>query len=133
VPVSVDQGCYVEEIAGAGSSPQGEGLVGGEIVGMKHRPEAQRDAVMQSASVGKHLDRAFGTGCWVYGDEAVVKRWPFGVVRDEVLLLECLAHCCDDLAGFMVVYLSEEVDVFRWPRDEAVRDHGSATGQRQRA
>lgn len=104
MPISVDQGCYVEEITGTGSSPQGEYLVGGEIVGMKHRPEVQRDAVMQPSSVGKHFDRAFGTGCWVYGDEAVVKRWPFAVVRDEVLLLECVAQCGDDLAGFMVVY-----------------------------
>ncbi len=100
---------------------------------MKHRPEVQRDAVMRPSSVGKHFDRAFGTSCWVYGDEAVVKRWPFAVVRDEVLLLECVAQCGDDLAGFMVVYLSEEVDTFRRPVDEAVHDHGSAARQRQRA
>jgi hypothetical protein len=82
---------------------------------MKHRPEVQRDAVMQPASVRKHLDRAFGTGHLVHSDEAVFKRWPIGVVSDEVLLLECLAQCCDDLTGFMIVDLGKEVDVFRRP------------------
>lgn len=64
---------------------------------MKHRSDVQRDAVMQSASVGKHLDRAIGTGCLVDSDEAVIK---WDIMGDEILLFECSAPCGDDLASF---------------------------------
>ncbi|MBV9163964.1 MAG: hypothetical protein JO281_21000 [Pseudonocardiales bacterium] len=63
----------------------------------------------------------------------MVERRLFGVVGDEILLLECAAQCCDDLAGFVIVDLGKEVDVFRRPGDKAVHDHGSAPGQRQGA
>lgn len=78
---------------------------------MKHRPDVQRYAVAQPASVGKHLDRAFGTHCWIDGDEAVVKWWPFGVVGDEILLLECVPQCHGDLAGLVIVDFGKEVDI----------------------
>jgi hypothetical protein len=55
-----------------------------------------------------------------------MKRWPFGVVGDELLLFECAAQCCGDLTGFVIVDLGKEVNVFRWAGDEAVHDHGSA-------
>lgn len=62
-----------------------------------------------------------------------MKRWSFGVVGDEILFLECAAQCRGDLAGFMIVDLSKEVDVSCRPGDKAVHDHGAAPGQRQRA
>ncbi len=133
VPIVVDEGRYVEEVARTGSPPQGEHLVSGEIIGMKHRPEVQSDAVVQPASVGKHFDRAFGTRRWIDSDEAVIKWWPFGAVGDEILLLECAAQCRDDLTRFLIIDLGKEIDVFRRPADKAVHDHGSAPGQRQRA
>lgn len=97
---------------------------------------------MQPASVGKNLDRALGSGCWVDGDEAVVKWGPFGVLGDEILLFECVAQCCGDLAGFLVVGLGKEVDVFRRrvtkpctimappPANAKVRDCGKASAVR---
>jgi hypothetical protein len=69
VPVALDKGCYIEEIARTGSPPPGEHLVGGEIVGMEHWPGVPHDTVMQPALVGKHLDHAFGTRRWVDGEE----------------------------------------------------------------
>jgi hypothetical protein len=81
---------------------------------------------MQPAAIGKHLDGAFGTRCWVDGDEAVVEWWPFGIVGGKVLIFECMAQCCSDLAGFVIVDLGKEVDIFRRAGDKTVHDHGSA-------
>jgi hypothetical protein len=47
---------------------------------------------MPPVSVSEHLNRAFSTDCRVDGDESTVKWWPFGVVSNEALSLECLAQ-----------------------------------------
>jgi hypothetical protein len=50
---------------------------------MWYRSDVQRDAAMQTASVGKHLNSAVGTGCRddCDEDEEGLKRWPFGGLR----------------------------------------------------
>ena len=56
----------------------------------------------------------------------------FDVMGDEILLFECAAQCCSDLAGFVIVDLGKEVHVFGRPGDKAVHGHGSASSQCQR-
>ncbi len=62
------------------------------------------DAVLQPA-FGEHLDRAFGPGCRVDRDEAVVKGWPSGVASNQAVLLECTAQYCDDLDSVVIIDL----------------------------
>ena len=59
------------------------------------------------ASVGKYLDRAFGTRRWINSDKAVVKRRPFGVVGNEILLLKRASQSCRGLAGFVIIDLGK--------------------------
>jgi len=47
--------------------------------------------------------------------------------------MERVAQCRDNVDGFMIVDLGDELDVLRWLGDKAVRDHGSAPGKRHSA
>ena len=55
--------CGVKSEGRPDPCPQGEQLAGGRVAEVIVPFNVQCDAVMQTASVGKHPDRAFGAGC----------------------------------------------------------------------
>lgn len=52
------QGVHVVEVARSGAAPQGEHLVGGEVVEVQDRAEFEGDAGPESAAVGEDLYEA---------------------------------------------------------------------------
>jgi hypothetical protein len=65
---------------------------------------------------------------WIDSDKAVVKRRPFGVVGNEILLLERASQGCRDLASFVIIDLGKKVNILCRSGDKAATLIGPTAG-----
>lgn len=131
--IASEQRVDVEVVAWSCAIPQSKHLVCGEIIRVQHGADVEGDEATESAAVGEDFDGALGSCIGIYGHEAMLQRGPFGVMCGELLVFQRAAQCDDYTDRFLVIYLSEQVDVLGRAIDEPVSDHGSATGESKRA
>jgi hypothetical protein len=97
---------------------------------VQHRSDVKHDAGLETAAVGEDLDRALASVGGVDSNEAVVSGRSAGVAGLQAAIAEGCTQGSGDVACFVVVDLSEQIDILGCPVDEAVGDHRSAAGER---